>query len=342
MDYDGRDKIGSTTAIAVTKAGWSASPGTVLAGAVAVVDAGNAGKVYTLPIGQNVSTVATGTNKLFEYTSAHIIATAANTTVRIDKDGDGTFETTVTLANEGDTYLVNGGLNAGGRIEADKGIGVYVIAGDVGSSYENRWFSLTPDEQWASSYYAPLGTTLSADPAYVVIYNPDASNPLTVYYDTATQTGLSVTVAAKGTNYVLMPASAAHFYTANGAKFYAVSVIDADATSNATHDWSYSLVPETYLTTKFVVAWGPGNNNTPTTGAANGSPVWVTATDDTTLYIDNAAGVTVKDSKGATVTGTRVGSTNTFQYDITELESYRVFDSDNDQSGLTVYTPTAR
>ncbi len=62
IDFDGRDKIGSTKAVSVSKAGWSDIPGTVLAGAVSVIDAGNAGKTYTLPIGQNVETVATGLN----------------------------------------------------------------------------------------------------------------------------------------------------------------------------------------------------------------------------------------------------------------------------------------
>ena len=75
VDFDGRDKIGSTKAVSVSRAGWSDTPGTVLAGAVNLIDVANSGLVYTLPVGQNVETVATGTNKLFEYTSAHIIAT---------------------------------------------------------------------------------------------------------------------------------------------------------------------------------------------------------------------------------------------------------------------------
>ncbi len=232
--------------------------------------------------------------------------------------------------------MVNGGLNAGGKITADKGIGVYLIAGDVASAYENRWFSLTPDEQWSSSYYAPVGTTLAADPAYVIFFNPGVS-AITVKYDTATQTGLIISVAAKSTAYVAMPASAAHFYTADSARFYAVSVIDADATSNATHDWSYSLVPESSLTDKFIVAWGPGNNNSPMTAAANGNPVWVTTTANTDIYIDSAT-VTVKSSSGTALSGTSVDGV-TYKYNVKALESYRLFDtSDNDQSGLTVYT----
>ena len=349
--YDGRDKIGSTQAVSVVRAGWSATPGTVLAGAVSVIDVGNAGTDYVVPIGQDVDTLATGTNRLFEYTSLQIIATQDGTTVNVDTNGDGTFEFANIALNQGQTYFVNGGVMAGARVTANKGVGVYAVAGDVGAAYENRWFALTPTEQWSTSYYAPVSTTLAADPACVIVYNPNPT-AIDVYYDTATTTGNKITVVANtanttGTNYVTMPASAAHFYTKDGSKFYAVGVIDADATSNATHDWSYSLVPESYLTSKFVVGWGPGYDLSTSGTYLDGSPVWVTATDDTTVYIDNgslssAPGtsiLTVKDAAGNVVTGYQVGSTTTWRYEVAGLQSYRIFDnSDKNQSGLTVYT----
>ena len=143
-----------------------------------------------------------------------------------------------------------------------------------------------------------------------------------------------------------MPASAARFYTtdtdANGSlkKFYAVSVIDADASANQTHDWSYSLVPETYLSDKFVVGWGPGADNLTRAFAStdlNASPVWVTPTADTVLYIDSAT-VTMKDSAGNTIAKTQDGSTGAYKYTVKRLESYRLFDADKDQTGLTAYT----
>ena len=49
-------------------------------------------------------------------------------------------------------------------------------------------------------------------------------------------------------------------------------------------DWSYNLVPESYLTTKFVAGWAPGASDVPP--SVNGSPIWVTALADTTLQID--------------------------------------------------------
>lgn len=339
--FDGKDQIGSTKAIAVTRAGWGITPGTVLAGSVNVYDTGNAGTYFVIPMGENVVTntaAPTDTaNRLFEYTSLHILATENNTTIVIDKDGSSTTTTdqiSVTL-NKGETYLVNGGVLAGATVTATDSLGtgatkaieVYAIAGDVSSTYENRWFAITPKAQWASSYYAPVSTTLAADPTYVFIYNPDPTNSITVNYDTQSTTGQTIVVPANTAKYVQMPSSAAHFYTTNNAKFFAISTIDSDATSNQTHDWSYSLVPESYLTSKFVVAWGPGYNNTAgaVTGALNGSPVWVTSPKATTLYIDYAG-----DGYNTTQ--------GDYTYNIKALESYRISDPDKDQSGLTVYT----
>jgi len=327
MDFDGRDKIGSTKAIAVSRTGYSITPGSVLAGAVNVIDSSNAGKNYIIPIGgTNLAYAGTGINansQLFEYTSAHIIATADNTVVSIDKTGDGVIDATVTL-NQGQTYLVNGGITAGGTITATKGIGVYLIAGDVGSAYESRWFALNPKEQWASSYYAPVATVLDIESAHVFLYNPDAS-AITVTYDSLNASGVKVTntvnVAAKSSQAVLMPHSAAHFYTADNKPFYAVGTSDSTAGKSSIHDWSYSLVPESYLTDKFVVAYGLGNANAPPSTAANGNPVWVTAAADTILKVDyKGDGVTIVDVP------------------IKALQSIRLRDTDNDQTGLTVYT----
>ncbi|MFI3196362.1 MAG: DUF4347 domain-containing protein, partial [Methylococcaceae bacterium] len=129
VDFDGRDKIGSTKAIAVSRTGYSITPGSVLAGAVNVIDSGNAGKNYIIPIGGTNAAYAgagiTANSQLFEYTSAHIIATQDNTVVSIYKTGDSIIDATVTL-NQGQTYLVNGGITAGGTITATKGIGVYL------------------------------------------------------------------------------------------------------------------------------------------------------------------------------------------------------------------------
>ncbi len=336
IDYDGRDKIGSSKAIAVTRAGWNQGVGTIVAGAVNLIDVGNAGKTYVLPIGENVSSLAGSNATLFEYTSIHVMAFENGTTVQIDKDGNGSIDQTLTL-NQGEAALVDAGaINAGARVTADKGIGVYVIAGDVGQS-ENRWFGISPLEQWATSYYAPVATVEAVNaPAHVFLHNANAS-AITVFYDTKSSTGNSIVVNPRSTNAIQMPASAAHFYTKDGSRFYAVGTIDSGNSSN-THDWSYSLVPESYLTDRFVVAWGPGSSSTPPSSAPlNGSPVWVTSAADTWLHVDSTT-VQVMRSDGNLLVG-EVVDADTTRFAVLTLESYRVSDtSDKDQTGLTVYT----
>jgi hypothetical protein len=336
---DGRDLISSTAPVSVVRAAWAANPGSVLAGAVNVIDTSAAGTSFRAPVGQNTVTAATDSpsNRLFEYSSLHIVAYSNNTRVRIDKDANGVFETTLTL-NRGETYTVAGALQGAQVVAEDslgagarKPIGVYMITGDVGSSFENRWFSLPATGQWDSTYYAPVGSTRSTDPASIFLYNPNAS-AINVLYDTRTSRGLSVTVPANGTSFVTMPTgnTGAKFYTTGGQKFYAVSAIDSDATSNQAHDWSYSLIPGTNLTTKWVLGWAPGTSETGTI-TANGSPAWVTAPNDTTIYINyngtNSAPLTAPNGEKYNVA-----------YSLKALESYRVFDPDRDQTGLTVFT----
>ena len=336
---DGRDLVSSTAPVSVVRAAWAANPGSVLAGAVNVIDTTAAGTSFRAPVGQNTVTAATDSpsNRLFEYSSLHIVAYANNTRVRIDKDANGVFETTVTL-NRGETYTVAGALQGAQVVAEDslgtgarKPIGVYMITGDVGSSFENRWFSLPASGQWDSTYYAPVGSTRSTDPASVFLYNPNAS-AITVLYDTRTTRGLSVTVPANGTSFVTMPTgnTGAKFYTTGGQTFYAVSAIDSDATSNQAHDWSYSLIPGTNLTTKWVLGWAPGTSETGTI-TANGSPAWVTAPNDTTIYVNYNGSTT------APLTAPN-GEKYNVAYSLKALESYRVFDPDRDQTGLTVFT----
>lgn len=326
---DGRDLISATAPVYVARAAWADKPGSVLAGAVNVYDAGNSGTQFVIPIGidtvTNVANPNDTANRLFEYTSLHIVAADNNTRVKIDKDANGSFETVVTL-NKGETYLVNGGVKGGAKVEsedalggsASKAIAVYMITGDIGSSYENRWFAIPAREQWDNSYFAPVSTTNSTAPAYVFLFNPNGS-AIIVSYDTLTSKGNNITLAANETKYVAMPSgnSGAHFYTTGGQAFYAVSTIDSDATSNQAHDWSYSLIPSSYLTDKFVLGWAPGNSLANPSGGVNGSPVWVTPTADTTIYIDF-------DGDGVASNTAPNGQKYDLAVELKTLQSYRI------------------
>ncbi|VEP17973.1 Conserved repeat domain protein (fragment) [Hyella patelloides LEGE 07179] len=323
VKYDGRDKIASSKAIAVTRSAWGTSPGTVLAGAVEVYDTAKYGTDFRVPVGQDVNAAS-----IFEYTSLHITAASDNTQVTINKnDGGSTSDVIVTL-NEGETYLVNGGVNAGATVSATNPVQAHLITGDVGAFYESRWFTLYPFDQWSTSYYSPVGTAVSSDPTKIYIYNPNGTT-LTVNYETLGGTG-SLTVDPGVVEVFEMPAnSGARFASANGTDtFFAVGAVDADDASNATHDWGFSLVPEGNLTPTVVIGWGPSTADLST----QGNPIWVTAEEDTIIYVNY---------DGDSTTGSQTdpnGNQYDVKYDLSKLESRKIFDPDNDQTGMRIYT----
>ena len=117
IDFDGRDKIAATKAVAITRTGFASGSNTLLAGAVEVFDTGSWGSDYRAPVGANIPD---GTDfQMFEYTSLAVMAGEGGATVQIDKDADGVFETTQALS-EGEGLFVDGGVNVGGRIVSDR------------------------------------------------------------------------------------------------------------------------------------------------------------------------------------------------------------------------------
>ncbi|MDB6072392.1 MAG: type fimbrial biosis protein PilY1, partial [Verrucomicrobiaceae bacterium] len=281
--YDGRDRLSSTQAVAVTRAGWAIAPGTVLASSTEVYDTRKWGTSFEIPVGTDTST-----QQQFEYTSLHIVAAQDGTVVQVDKDGNGTVDVTRTL-NLGDTMTVSGGILSGATVTASNPVEVHELTGDIGSSYESRTFAIRPTGQWASSYFAPVGTTLASEVHNIYLFNPGAST-ITVSYETTTGTG-TFNITANGNYEFRMPMnSGAHFYTVNDAPFYAVGANDAGgaAASNQTHDWGYALLPETALTTSVVTSWAPGSDDLAAPLCVpdkNGSAVWVTPTSCTTVYV---------------------------------------------------------
>ncbi len=321
--YDGRDRFGSTLAISATRASWATTPGTVLAGAVSIYDTSRYGTDFEVPVGQDV---AAG-DQLFEYTSLMIMASQNTTTVDVDIDGNGSTDVTQ-LLNRGETLHIDGGVLSGGTVTSTKPVQVDILTGDIGARYEWRWYPLFPSNEWTTAYHTPVGSASNADPTHVFLYNPGAA-PITV--DIATRAAATaVIVPAGGTVQYQMPInSGGRFTTANPADdFFALSTVDSDSGNNLTHDWGFALVPDAALTTTAVVGWGPGTDGL----SANGSPVWVTAVEPTEIYVDY---------DGDPTTGP-LTDPNLDQYDllleIAQFESIRVFDPDNDQTGMRLYT----
>ena len=105
--------------------------------------------------------------------------------------------------------LVNGGVKAGATVTSTKPVQVHELTGDVGSTYESRTFAIRPTSLWGSSYFAPVGTTLSTEVQTVFLYNPNAS-AITVSYETTTGTG-TLSVPANGNSQYAMPMNSGHF-----------------------------------------------------------------------------------------------------------------------------------
>ena len=106
--------------------------------------------------------------------------------------------------------------------------------------------------------------------------------------------------------------------------------MDTD-TAHTTYDWGYSLLPEDVLTEMVLGGWMPGSSDL----TANGSPLWVTANADTTLYVDYDGDA----STGALVDP--YGRRYDLNFSLGRLESLRLYDTvnaDNDQTGTRIYT----
>ncbi len=322
--YDGRDRFASTQSLSVTRCSWALNPGTVLSDAVEFYNTKSFGTFFYCPVGQN-----TPSDNSFGLVSLCVQASQNATQVFIDKDGDGTNDLTAVI-NQGESFQVVSGMMTGGTVSTTKPVQVSLITGKPGGRYASRWYSLLPHAIWDKSYFTPVGTQRTDARSEVFIFNPETT-PLTVSYRTATGAG-SFSVPAKGNYRFFMPLnSSAHFNA--GSPFYAVGATDMDPANNQTWDWGYMLLPELFLTNSIYVGWGPGAYGNPIPG--NGNPVWVSSTEEIanmTVYVD---------LDGNPLTGP-LTDINGNHYDFTRTivpYGYTViYDSDNDQTGMHVYT----
>ena len=336
VDYDGRDKIGASKAIVVSRAAYPEdTDGTLIAGAVEVYDTSKWGTEYQIPIGEDLAS-ATDPSVNFEYTSIFITASTDGTTLNLNGSqvdiNDDTVIDSSDVLNEGETYFVDN-INTGDTFVTSNPIQAQLLTGDIASTFASRSYTLLPISEWSNSYYTPVGTIDTGDPddtetTDVFLYNPDTSGSITINYETQEDTGTISVAAGAVERHTLTTDSGAHFYTnSTNDEFWAVSAFDSEDTTN---DWGFSLVPESNLTPTIQVGWGPGN------GAQdeNGNPLWVMATAATTLYIDyDGDGV----APNTDINGGQYDDT----LSIGELEAVQITDTlnnDFDQSGIKVYT----
>lgn len=169
--FDAKDKVGATKSISMARAVWASGSGTLNAFGHEMHSTAEWGLAYEAPVGTNT----TNAGQMFEYSGLSIMAAQNGTTVDIDADADGIYETQQIL-NEGGTYLVSGTLQ-GARVQSDKPVQVLLVTGDIGSSYASRDMNLLPESSFGSSYWSPVGVDASdSGPTRLYMYNPSDTN----------------------------------------------------------------------------------------------------------------------------------------------------------------------
>lgn len=358
--FNAGDKVGASGSISMARAVWASGSDTLNAFGHEMYATADWGTAYESPVGTNTTTNA---GQMFEYSALSIMASQNSTTVDIDADANGSYETQEVL-NEGGSYLA-ATISQGARVQADKPIQVVLVTGDVGSNYASRDINLLPVNEYGSSYWSPVGknTGLSYTPTAPVrlfLYNPSTNASI---YITCERRGVAnVTlgpVAVRGVVTIdLNDNQGARCYssdsggTATGEPIFAIGTMD---TTGQAGDWSFTLFPDEFLTTDALVGLGLGKDPTNNASNQNGSPLWVTAactSGSTYVYVDwdNDGTADLVDLNGDGDTGDTVDgiseSTSNNGMSVTRLYSVRLFEppldtEPYDQTGARVWSRTA-
>jgi uncharacterized repeat protein (TIGR01451 family) len=275
MRYDAGDKIQVSLPIAVTRGGYPEEPGSVMAGAVEVLDTNSWGTSYEAPVGTN-SVFETGG---FKISALVIMAGEDNTKVTVN----GSASTIITL-DEGQSYHAE--VRQGDTVTSDKPVQVDLLTGDAG---ELRWYSLRCVNDWSSEYMSPVGD--SKGETKVVLYNPSSSSSISIKVTTLTW-NFTYSVAKKGivTTDFIRTGSGALFEQADDKPFIALSVTDTIG-GGGIYDWGFPIVPMSDLTPQVLIGWGFGcTSNTCLEETFNKnltrSVVWVTPVEKADIYVD--------------------------------------------------------
>ncbi|MCY2993864.1 MAG: LEPR-XLL domain-containing protein, partial [Planctomycetota bacterium] len=217
--FDGGDKLAASTSVSIGLTSCASSTVTMLTDALVVNDTSQWGSDYDVPIGTNTNLPWMGADpndpslfepNFFDYTGLTIMAAKDGTTVKIDPNGDGVFEATVSL-NQGQSYLVNNGVTVtnpdlstslvpllqGARVvsvasgdpntaDPTKPIQVDLITGRIGGAFASRWVTLRPRSDLSSDYVSPVSTGFGRTdginhPTAVYLYNPNPTAILVTY-----------------------------------------------------------------------------------------------------------------------------------------------------------------
>ena len=319
--YDGRDRFASSRPLSVSRAGWATIPDSNLSSMVYVNAIHDYGVRFSCPVGEDVSM-----NEVFSYTGLLVMAKDNETDVAIDKDGPGAGTTEVIRLNQGESWLVNGGIRKGASIMASNPVQAHLITGDSKVNYESRAFTLFPEQHWTNTYLSPVGTSQRGNQCYAFLYNPNGI-PITVNI-TSSEGADSLQVPPQSTTPWMIPmGSGARFQSTLGEAFQALTAVNATAGSAGAWEWGFSMLSDAVLTTETIVGWAPGSSDL----TENGSSVYICPTQATRIYADFNG-----DGMGSLVDPR--GGRHDAAYDVAAYASLAIVDPDKDQTAMRVYT----
>jgi Bacterial Ig domain/Secretion system C-terminal sorting domain len=338
--YDGKDKITASGQIAVTQVCGEPTNMPVQAIKTNVTSTFDYGRSFTVPLGENFA------SQDFKYTALFVRAEHDNTTVQVDKDNDGTLETTFTL-NQGQSYLVNGGVKYGATLASNNNIGVELNSGGV-DGFSIRNASIFPATWYSNVYYTPVSTSDNAgdspkDTSVVMFYN-SLSRPISVNWSSGVPASGTITLPAKtSVRFPLAYSTTAAYKFVNptGEAFTAIEIVDSytpggGGNDGQTYDWSFNLIAESRLTDFATTAWAPGGLDlvAPAGPDVNGNPIWVTPNANTTVYVKWDGKVS-----GSAGSISPCGLKYDVSYNVNALNYIKLRDpNDNDQSGIAIFT----
>lgn len=327
--FDGRDKIVASGQIAMTQTLGSPQLIDIQSMKTNITSVTDYGRSFTIPAGENFP------SQDFRYTALFIRSSADNNVVQVDKDNNGSFETTATLS-QGQPLLVNGGVLSGATVISSKPIGVDVHWGGV-DTYSSREAPIFPATWYADVYYCPVPTVQSPDTAAVMLYN-SLNRPLNINWSSGIPSSGSVTLPAKSVvrfPLALSQTAGYKFVNPTGEAFVAIELIDSytpggGGNVGTTYDWSFNLISEDRLTNFSTIAWAPGSYNL----SQNVNPVWVTPADNTIIYVKYDGDIL----SGGSVSPCGIYYDQAFT--LNALTHRRLFDpsGDNDQRNMAIFT----
>lgn len=319
--YDGRDRIYVIGGVSVVEAFWPERTGTVYANAWDIYPVSALQKNYTVPVGENLALAPTNYMD-FDQVFVMVQALQNGTRVQINDPTFAGIELSTTLNRGEVTQLPH--INAGTTVTASSPVQVQFIVGqiDPGLSSESRSFTAVPSTLWESSYYNPVPGFTGGFDTDVFIYNPTNSD-LSINYQDQLGNGTFVVPANSTRSYQnltgrFVPANSALFLEATDqkTKFWAIGSVD---TGNAAFNYGFTLIPPGQLTNDYYLGWAPGTTDL----SANGSPVFVTPTDDnTTIYVDYSPVDGVVDRT----------------FTLNRIQVQKIFDPDVDNTGMHIWS----